>query len=410
MNVRIGKGKARGTAQAPPSKSMAHRLLICAGLAEGTSEIRGIARSEDVAATIDCLSSLGALCQRKPDEEETLLVTGAGSRVTERKNRVELPCRESGSTLRFFIPLCLLSDAEAVLYGSERLLERPLTVYEELCRRQNLTFCREKDRISLKGPLEAGTFRVPGNISSQFISGLLLALPLLKEESRLEIVPPVESRPYIEMTLSALETFGIIFQRSDENTIIIKGGQSCSPRHVKVEGDYSNAAFFQALDILGGDVCVEGLNPHSLQGDKVCGSMLELLKNGRPELDISQCPDLGPVLFAVAASSGRGAVFTGTDRLRIKESDRAGAMADVLSRFGVKTVVRDSRFEVSSGGLAKPLEPLPGYNDHRIVMAEAVLLTLTGGIIEGAEAVSKSFPDFFERLRALGIEVEKIED
>ena len=221
MNVRIGKGKARGTAQAPPSKSMAHRLLICAGLAEGTSEIRGIARSEDVAATIDCLSSLGALCQRKPDEEETLLVTGAGSRVTERKNRAELPCRESGSTLRCFIPLCLLSDSEAVLYGSQRLLVRPLTVYEELCRRQNLTFCREKNSISLKGPLEAGTFRVPGDVSSQFISGLLLALPLLKEESRLEIVPPVESRPYIEMTLSALETFGITFQRPDENTIMI---------------------------------------------------------------------------------------------------------------------------------------------------------------------------------------------
>lgn len=410
MKVKINKGKARGFVEAPPSKSMAHRLLICAGLTDGVSEIEGIAESQDVLATIDCLTALGALCERKQDTEQVLKVIGAGKKLWECGEKRILNCRESGSTLRFFVPLCLISGGEAELRGRVRLMERPMEVYEELCRENGLTFERGQGGISVRGPLKAANFKAAGDISSQFISGLLFAMPLLEGDSRLEIIPPVESRSYIEMTLSALKAFGIAWTRPDENTILIKGGQRYRPWRAKVEGDYSNAAFFQTLDMLGGDVQVGNLDADSLQGDRVCGEMLRQLKSGRPELDISDCPDLGPILFAAAAATGRGAVFTGTKRLKIKESDRGSVMARVLDKFGVEVIMEENRMVIGGGGIKAPEEPLYGFNDHRIVMSEAVLLSLTGGIIEGAEAVSKSFPDFFEKLGSLGIEVEKIED
>lgn len=410
MKVKINKGKARGFVEAPPSKSMAHRLLICAGLADGISEIEGIAESQDILATIDCLSALGAVCEKMEGAEQVLKVTGAGDKLWECGGKRILNCRESGSTLRFFVPLCLISGGGARLKGSDRLMERPMDVYKELCSERGLEFVQESGSLTVKGPLKAGTFKAAGNISSQFISGLLFAMPLLEGDSRLEIIPPVESRSYIEMTLYALKTFGISFERPDENTILINGGQRYCPQRAKVEGDYSNAAFFQALDMLGGDVQVGNLDAGSLQGDRVCSEMLAQLKSGRPELDISDCPDLGPVLFAAAAATGIGAVFTGTKRLKIKESDRGAVMARVLDKFSVDVIMEENRIVIGGGGIKAPEEPLFGFNDHRIVMAEAVLLSLTGGIIEGAEAVSKSFPDFFEKLASLGIEVERIED
>ena len=415
MKIKINKGKAKGFVEAPPSKSMAHRLLICAGLSDGISEIKGITESQDILATLDCLRALGAQWERVPAREQEdgdvqSVLKIKGTDVRNRTAPVSLNCRESGSTLRFFVPLCLASEAEAELYGSERLMERPMEVYEELCRQHGLGFVQERGKLVVRGPLKAGTFKAAGNISSQFISGLLFAMPLLEGDSRLEIIPPVESRSYIEMTLSALKTFGIEWTRPDENTILISGGQRYCPQRAKVEGDYSNAAFFQALDMLGGDVQVGNLDADSLQGDRVCEEMLKLLESGRPQLDISDCPDLGPVLFAAAAATGRGAVFTGTKRLKIKESDRGEAMARVLDKFGVGVIMEENRMVIGGGGIKTPKEPLYGFNDHRIVMAEAVLLSLTGGIIEGAEAVSKSFPDFFEKLASLGIEVEKIED
>lgn len=410
MKVRVNKGKARGFVEAPPSKSMAHRLLICAGLADGTSEIEGIADSQDILATLDCLKALGTVCERVNGASDTMKITGVGSKIWGCRKKRILNCRESGSTLRFFVPLCLLSEGESELRGSLRLMERPLDVYEKLCAERGLMFCRSSGKLTVEGPLEAGTFQVAGNISSQFISGLLFAMPLLDGESIMKIIPPVESRSYVEMTLYAMKTFGIGWERPDENTIIIKGGQRYCPQRAKVEGDYSNAAFFQALDMLGGDVKVGNLDGGSLQGDIVCGEMLKQLGEGCPELDISDCPDLGPILFAAAAAGGRGAVFTGTKRLRIKESDRGAVMTRVLRKFGVQVTMEENRITIGAGGIKAPEEPLDGFNDHRIVMSEAVLLTLTGGIIEGAEAVTKSFPDFFEKLTSLGIEVEKIED
>ena len=404
MKVSISKGKAKGFVQAPPSKSMAHRLLICAGLAEGRSVIHGIAESEDVLATIDCLQALGVEIIREKDK---ITVTGTDIRTV--APRQVLRCRESGSTLRFFVPVCLISGTNAVLTGAESLMKRPMGIYKTICDERGLIFSQDATSVMLKGPLKSGCYRLAGNVSSQFISGLLFALPLLEGDSKLTITPPIESRSYIDMTISALAQFGVEAVWKDENTITIRGNQRYQAREAWVEGDYSNAAFFEALNVLGGDVEIGGLDPESIQGDKVYARMFEQLKKGTPTLNISDCPDLGPVLFSVAAA-GSGGVFCGTKRLKIKESDRGQVMAEVLGKFGVSVTVYEDEIVIYPARFEAPSEPLYGYNDHRIVMSEAVLLSLTGGIIEGAEAVTKSFPDFFDKLRTLGIEVKEIED
>lgn len=400
MTVTIHPGFARGTVSAPPSKSMAHRLLICAGLSKGTSHIRGVDMNEDISATVDCLRALGVTCSVHGDT-----VTVQGADFFHATPSQALCCRESGSTLRFFIPLGLLCGQTVSFTGTEALLSRPLGVYEQLCSRHSFAFKRSKGLLQIKGRLEAGSFRVPGNISSQFITGLLFALPLLAGDSVIHILPPVESRGYIDMTLQALHAFGVRARWQDSCTLLIPGSQQYAAADMDVEGDYSGAAFFAALHALGGDIDIAGLSPESLQGDKVYTEHLKDLCDGCPEIDISDCPDLGPVLFAVAAAKN-GAVFTGTRRLRFKESDRVAAMTRELAAFGVKAVVEENRVVISAGELHCPTRPLNGHNDHRIVMSLAVLLTLTGGRIEGAEAVKKSFPGFFERLRALGIHVE----
>ena len=404
MKVSISKGKAKGSVQAPPSKSMAHRLLICAGLAEGISVVHGIAYSKDVLATIDCLEALGVKCERSGD---TIRVTG--SDMCAAVPHQNLCCRESGSTLRFFVPLCLLSGNDVVLEGAPSLMSRPMGIYKTICDEGGMVFRQTDSQIAVRGPLQSGVYKLPGNVSSQFISGLLFALPLLEGDSRLEIASPVESRSYIDMTLSALARFGVEAVWEGENTIAVKGNQNYRPQEVWVEGDYSNAAFFEALNVLGGEVQVEGLDPASIQGDKVYASMFEVLKKGNASLDISDCPDLGPILFSVAAVCS-GGTFCGTKRLKIKESDRGAVMAEVLGKFGISAIVNEDEIVINPEGFRPPEEALYGYNDHRIVMSEAVLMTLTGGTIEGAEAVSKSFPDFFDKLRSLGIEVKEIED
>lgn len=404
MKISIEKGKASGKIAAPPSKSMAHRLLICAGLAKGTSVIHGIAPSKDVLATIACLEAMGVKCDK---QGETITVEGVDMAAAAPHSILD--CAESGSTLRFFVPLCLISGNNAVLAGSERLMERPLGIYKTLCEERCLLFSQDKASLMVKGPLKAGNFKLAGNVSSQFISGLLFALPLLAGDSVLTITPPIESRSYIDMTVSALAAFGVAAQWKDENTIYIKGKQEYRACEACVEGDYSNAAFFEALNVFGGEVEVENLSPDSIQGDRVYGKMFKQLKTGTPTMNISGCPDLGPIMFAVAAAKS-GGVFSGTSRLKIKESDRAEAMATELRKFGVSVTVYDDEVIIYPARFAAPTESLYGHNDHRIVMSEAVLLTLTGGSIEGAEAVTKSFPDFFDKLKALGIEVKKIED
>lgn len=400
MNVTIHSGKAVGTVAAPPSKSMAHRLLICAGLAEGTSRISGLDYNEDILATIDCLRALGVSCTVTGDT-----VTVVGADVYQVEPAGALRCRESGSTLRFFIPLALLSGRRISFTGTEKLLSRPLGIYEQLCKEKDFVFTHNGDHLQVQGNLKGDTFRIPGDVSSQFITGLLFALPLTKEDSYIQITTPLESKSYIDLTVQALASFGVQALWQDDRTIFIPGGQRYLAKDMAVEGDYSGAAFYGAMNALGSDVTVQGLLEDSLQGDRVYVRHMKSLCAGCPEIDLSDCPDLGPVLFAVAAAKN-GAVFTGTRRLKIKESDRGAAMAEELAAFGTKVLVEENSVAVTPVEFHAPDRVLRGHNDHRIVMALAVLLMRTGGEIEGAQAVRKSFPDFFEKLKQLGIEVQ----
>ena len=391
--------KARGFVSAPPSKSMAHRLLICAGLSRGESLVQNVALSDDIAATLECLRALGA----------DIEISGSDVHISGADREMPMPvadlaCRDSGSTLRFLIPVCLLSYRKTILRGSEQLLTRPLGVYEDICRKQGLTFVKTDGSLTVQGPLSGGDFVVAADVSSQFISGLLFALPLLDRESCIRLIPPIESRPYIDMTMQALRIFGVDVSWSAYDTLSIPGGQFYRSACVRVEGDYSAAACFHALNLLGGEVTVDGLDPNSIQGDRSYDVFFEQLKQGAPVIDISDCPDLGPVLMTVAAAC-HGATLIGTRRLRYKESDRVQAMQEELGKFGVDVETKENSVHVRACPLHAPDRLLDGHNDHRIVMALSVLASRFGGSINGAETVSKSLPDFFDLLRLLNIDV-----
>lgn len=392
MRIRIEKGTARGCISAPPSKSMAHRLALCAALSE-KSVITGVDFSEDILATLDCLRALGADVEVDGDR-----VTLGGLCPENFTENASLFCHESGSTLRFFIPLALLAGKKIKLYGSSRLLERPQSVYEELCREKGFYFSRDEEKITVCGKLTAGEYSVRGEISSQFITGLIYALFAAGGKSRIKLVGKVESLSYIKLTVKAFSDFGAKITLNGQNEIIIESAP-LENRTLAVEGDYSNAAFLEALGVVGGEVAVSGLDEQSLQGDRVYKEIFASC-----DYDLSDCPDLGPIAFAVAAYRG-GGHFVGTRRLKIKESDRAEAMKTELEKFGINVAVGENTVDIS-GTLCAPKEPLCGHNDHRIVMALAVLCTVTGGVIDGAEAVKKSYPDFFSKLETLGIKTE----
>lgn len=377
-----------GEVFAPPSKSMAHRYLICGALSE-QSKISGLAMSEDIKATADCLKALGS---RVDFENDTALVGGLCP-----KEEAQLDCRESGSTLRFMLPLALLGNKEITLTGSPRLMERGAGLYEQMCGEHGLFFENKDGKITVKGPLKPGKYSIDGSLSSQYFSGMLFALSTLDGDSELKVKGKLQSRPYVNMTIKALADFGVKIERIPGG-FFIPGGQKFLSRDAAVEGDWSNAAFLSALS---DKVIVKGLDEHSLQGDKLYP---QLFKNvGSYQIDLSDTPDLAPVLFAVAALKDKGD-FVGTRRLKIKESDRAEAMKNELLKFGVNTTIFDDRVIVS-GKLKAPSAELYGHNDHRIVMALSVLAARVGGVIDGAEAVSKSFPDFFDVIKKLNVKV-----
>ena len=404
MRVVIKPSVPRGRITAPPSKSMAHRLLICAGLSGGISTVRGISDCEDVRATIDCLSALGVLCERRGND-----VRVYGKAPCDMTVKSQLLCRESGSTIRFFIPIALLLGKKAEFIGAKGLMSRPMGIYRDLCENRGYEFSQSEDCISVCGSLSGGIYELPGDVSSQFISGLLFALPTVDVDSEIRIKKPIESASYIKMTISALESFGIHTDFDIEAGIIrIGGGQKYTPQDITVEGDYSGAAFIEALNYLGGDVEVDGLKADSLQGDAIYREYFGLINGGTPTLDIGNCPDLAPILFALSAAK-RGARFIGTRRLKIKESDRAEAMRAELIKLGARVEVFENEVVISGGGITSPSEPVFGHNDHRIVMSLATLMTAVGGQIIGAEAIKKSYPDFFSDLQKLGITVEKYE-
>lgn len=400
MNVKIEKSLLKGEITAPPSKSMAHRLLICAGLSESESVIDNIAFSEDILATLDCLKEMGAEIEKR---ESSVKIKGASpSGITESKI---FPARESGSTLRFFIPTALLSECEHSFTGYGRLMERPMEVYEKLSEEKGLYFNRDDGKISVKGRLLSGDYTVRGDVSSQFVSGLLFALPLCDGDSRIHLAGKAESRSYIGMTLSAMKDFGVKAVWENENTLYIKGSQKYRSGNFSVEGDCSNAAFLDAFNYLGSEVKVKGLCEDTLQGDRVYKEYFKSLYEGTPVLDVSDCPDLAPILMTLACALN-GATLTGTARLKIKESDRGTVMKEELSKFGADIEIFENEIIVRKSPLHKSETLLCGHNDHRVVMSLAVISSLFGGEIEGAEAVRKSYPDFFEKLSEIGLEVQ----
>lgn len=402
MNIKIKKGLANGTVSAPPSKSYSHRMIICAALAEGKSVLTGFTDSQDILASLDCVKALGATYELDGNK---IVVNGIKPQYLE--NAV-FPCRESGSTLRFFIPISIIAGGKVQFTGSTRLIERGISIYENLLGNKGVEFGKTSDAITVNGTLQPGLYEIPGNISSQFISGLLFSLPLLNGDSTIKIIPPVESYSYIDMTIDVLKEFGVVVEKKSQNEFFIKGNQKYLAHDTAIEGDWSNAASLFAFNSIGGDVTVTGLNNESTQGDKICLEYLKKLESENAmdsEIDISNCPDLGPVLFAVAAIN-HGGNFTGTYRLRIKECDRATAMQEELAKCGIKVDVLENSVIVHNGELKKPAEIISSHNDHRIVMAMALVATKVEASIEQVESINKSFPTYFDTIKSLGVEVE----
>jgi 3-phosphoshikimate 1-carboxyvinyltransferase len=396
----INKSIASGQVQAPPSKSYAHRLLIGAALCDNDVTVDNIELSNDIIATIKCITSLG----KKVDYDEisrTITITKGST-----ENNL-FDCNESGSTLRFFIPIVIALKQKGLFIGTKRLMERGLGIYEEIFNTLGIKYEKTLESIEVFGSLVPYRYLVKGNISSQFITGLLFSLPLLDGDSIIEIIPPVESVNYIFITLDVLRKFGIKIDADlEKNIIYIKGNQKYSGSKYIVEGDYSNAAFLDVYNYIGGNVKVLGLNEDSLQGDKVYKKYFEILNNENfPTIDIKDSIDLGPILFTFAAIKN-GATITGIKRLAIKESNRIVDVLSELEKFGVTFYIEEDKVKINKCKLHKPTKTLNSHNDHRITMSLVAILSLFGGDIEGTNSVNKSYPTYFSTIKDLGIEVD----
>lgn len=401
MKAVIKESRANGTATAPPSKSVLHRMLICAALSTKESTIENAYYSEDILATLDCLEKMGARVERK---ETSVRIGGLDPRRI--PENASLPCRESGSTLRFLVPLALLCGKQVTFEGSEKLFSRPLGVYEDIAKKEGFLFEKGTGKLTVCGKLSEGEYAVPGNVSSQFITGLLFALPFCGE-SRIRLTTELQSKSYIDITLSVMKKFGVSATWQNAGTLYLSSGQIFKAFDCAAEGDCSSAAFLDAFNYFDGSVSVGGIAADTLQGDRVYKEYFKLLENGSPVLDIADCPDLAPILMTVAAFKN-GAQLINTARLRMKESDRGETMKKELSAFGAKIDVFENEIIVQKTSLHFPERTLYSHNDHRVAMSLAVLLSVFGGEIDGAEAVSKSFPTFFEVIKKLGIRVDLV--
>lgn len=399
MVVEIHKSHASGQVFAPPSKSYAHRLLIAAALAKGTSIIRNVELSEDILATLNGLKALGATYMY---DDKTITISGITNFKEAKK--VTIDANESGSTLRFLIPVSLVVARNITFRGSKTLMSRGITVYENIFDRQKIEYKKTPELLNLKGHLTEDEFIIDGTISTQFITGLLFSLPLLKKDSKIIIVNGLESKDYVNITIDVLQKFGIEVS-FDCNQITIKGNQVYHPGNFEVEGDYSNAAFLDALNYLNGNVIIDGLNKNSIQGDKSYIDYFKAISVSNVTLDIANCVDLGPVLMMMAAFF-HGATLIGTKRLAIKESNRALAMKEELEKMGANIKILENQVIIAKEPLKAPNCLLNSHNDHRIVMSLAILLTRFGGKIAGSEAVKKSFPTFFAILEKLGVDLK----
>lgn len=422
MDMQVSRGNIHAhMLRIPASKSLSHRALIASALHQGTSDIRNLVINQDTEATMRALRCLGAVfCMH----EGHVRVRGIAS--PEDYNGDIIDCGESGSTLRFLIPLLTLSGKEVRFTGHGRLMERPQSVYEELFAQQGIRFEKRDSILYTEGKLKSGEITLRGDVSSQFISGLLFALPLCEGDSVIHITPPYESRDYVGLTEDVLEKSGIRF--NDEGlTIHVPGSQKYGELSFRVDGDDSQAAFFAVLSMLAG-IPLDVLDmPHnSRQGDHVIvelirrfgGTVHETDEGYRfepgplhgCEADLGNCPDLGPVLFALAARAEGESVFHHCGRLRIKESDRIECMRQELEKLGCAMYAEGDTVRIR--GIADWHEPvvLSGHNDHRIVMALSVLACAKDIplLITGAEAVRKSYPDFFRDLAVTGAEVKEV--
>ncbi len=401
MDIKISPRKLTGSINVPPSKSISHRALICAALADGKSTIRNILHCEDIKATANALVSLGAeITFRKNDA----IVTGIGVISDTPGTAAEIDCGESGSTLRFLMPVAAVLGRHSFFSGKGKLPQRPLIPYFTEFKKHGIIFISEKMPYEISGRLTPGDFRIAGNISSQFITGLLFALPVLEGDSRIILTSPLESKPYVNITIDCLKCFGIEIEHSSD-VYYVKGGQYYKPADFTIEADLSHAAFFAAADCISGKVNMENINHTSIQGDKKILEICENFKKGQKNFDIDagDIPDIVPVLSVLLCFAGDVSYIRNCARLRIKESDRLTVIADVLNRIGGKIEINGDDLKIT------PVENFQGgicsaHNDHRIAMSLAIASTrctkeLT---ITGAECVSKSYPGFWQDFSALG--------
>lgn len=402
MKVKILSSKTSGEVSAPPSKSFAHRYLIGSVLSRGKCVIKNIADSDDISATLSCIEQLGGSVTK---DGNTVTVIPTNEKQIE--NAV-FDCKESGSTLRFFIPVALATGAKNCTFvGSERLLARGIKEYEKLFENSDVKINSDEKSIEISGKLTAGNYEISGEVSSQYTTGMLFALSVLDGKSTLKITGNAESRAYVDMTIKVLKDFGADIAEPEKNFFEINGKGRLSPGEFTVEGDWSNAAFLIALSRLLGTISVSGLNENSVQGDRFSSVAFDALDGENAEIDLKDCPDLAPILFSYAAYKN-GGKFTNTRRLRVKESDRANVMAEELKKFGANVKVYENSVEIEKTQLKPPIVPLCGHNDHRIVMALSVLAAVFGAEIDGAEAVNKSYPDFFRVIKKAGVNVYEI--
>ena len=384
MDIRIQPRRLSGTVTPPPSKSMAHRVVLALTLAEGTGTLSNLDRSQDIQATERCVAALKAAA---PEGELPFL-----------------DCGESGSTLRFLIPIALALRGGGVFTGRGRLMERPQQPYFDIFDEKGIAYEQTGSVLTVRGALTPGIYRLPGNVSSQFVTGLLYALPLLPGDSEIQITTPLESSGYVDMTLDMLANFGVSVENRNYETFRVPGNQTYQARDITVEADWSQAGFWYAANFLDNQVQLRNLNPASAQGDKVVSDLYWCLaKPGEADIDVSGCPDLLPPLAVMAAVRTGTTHFINAARLRIKESDRLVTVHHLLTALGGQAEEGPDSLTVRgvpalSGGT------VDGANDHRIVMAAAIAATRADApvTILGADAVRKSYPSFWEDYKQLG--------
>ncbi|MBP3201235.1 MAG: 3-phosphoshikimate 1-carboxyvinyltransferase [Lachnospiraceae bacterium] len=411
MKVQIKKSKLSGTIDARPSKSYAHRYLIASSLATNVSTISNVDFSNDILATLNCINSYGKKHYINYENHNVQF-------LKDFVNNFEpiFDCKESGTTIRLFIPIALQKYEKTTFIGTDRLIERGIDIYEKIFK--YVRFDKSKYEIKTKGIINSGKYELPGNISSQYISGLLYSLPLLNGDSKIIINTEIESKNYILMTLDVLKKYSIDIDtnidtnidnekllNSNNNNINyffhIKGNQKYMADNHTIEGDYSNAAFIDAFNYFDNNIVINGLNNSSLQSDKVYKEYFNALNNKYCEIDIANCIDLGPILITFAALKN-GARFINTKRLKIKESDRGTVIAKELTKLGADIEIFDNEIIVNKKELHKPDTTLYSHNDHRIAMSLSLLSTMYDIEIDDSECVSKSYPNYFDDLKKLG--------